>query len=380
MVNKACITCSEKHKRSAHAKRDSTMKAQRTALTSGEEVKTLTCRGCGPKPIEEFGIGKNGKPLSRCNDCNDKHNETNNSSANNAEVKRKYAKGGLGRATNKRYLKGDAGRAANKRYLKGDAGRAMRGREYETNRMRRFFDKGFALDHAIECAATDLLSGRRETSPTFVARTSFSSAHDFRLHMKSTLPEGLVLADVYGEPEDAQEREQWDSWCDHFYQQEHRIPREAYDHSNPSDVKRCWSKQNMLLRTAKDNKDKSYTLLDTEIASVGEDHWPLAWNGVPPTEAEKLEVYQRWTTKWSPTDEQKTQYIQHLERKNAVHEKIHKRVKRALSGPREEGIGELDAEMSDHTDSDDGEEDEEEEDEEDEEEEDEEEDDEPPTE
>lgn len=332
-----CARCHDKHKENSHAKRNAEIAAKREAAakTRAEEVagrETKKCIGCRKVLVVEecFGLNKKGNPLARCNGCVVKHS-----------------------ATSLAYSKTAARKASVKRYLSGEAGRARKVRENSTRKMRRFFDKGFAMNETISTAASALLSGSHETSPTFIARTSFASEHEFLEHMKSTLPEGLVLEDVYGEPEDDDDRSVWDAWCDRFYQQEHRIPRENFDHSNPVDVKRCWSKANMLLRTARANTEKSYTLLDSEIEAVGAEHWPLAWNGVPPTEAQKLELYAKFNTKFEPTDAQRDEYITHLEAKNAAHKRTHKRIRRALSGPREEALDPLEQELSDHYNSED---------------------------
>ncbi len=64
---------------------------------------------------------------------------------------------------------------------------------------------------------------------------------------------------------------------------DHRIPKSAYDHSDPEDVRRCWSKPNMHPMHSTANKEKLTTLLPEEVAKVPQELWPKAWEGVART-------------------------------------------------------------------------------------------------
>tara|TARA_B110000902_G_C13965715_1_gene459206 strand:- start:165 stop:644 length:480 start_codon:yes stop_codon:yes gene_type:complete len=111
VVNRGCITCTEKHHRSSNARRDAEVAAKRKADAAAKAVEvagreTKKCKDCCKVLVVEecFGLNNEGKPLLRCRDCMVKHNEK--------------------------------------------------------KCMRRFFDKGVASDKAISSAATQLLSMR----------------------------------------------------------------------------------------------------------------------------------------------------------------------------------------------------------------------------
>ena len=275
---------------------------------------------------------------SKCAVCRPKHAATSNSSANSAIIKQTYkktAKGkavekrfkqsDTGKAANKRFKQSDAGKAANKRfnqtdagkarakrysqsdagkardkrYQQSDAGKAANKRALEIKNIRKFADKAYSMNNAIVCAANHLVNGDVSESPTFIQRTSFRSEGEFRLHISSELGKynakngtNFKMSD-YGT----------------LWQVEHKIPREAYDFSNPIDVKRCWSKPNIQILSPEQNNEKMWFFIDdlcTEVVATGCE--PLSWNGECPNEEAKQAFYTVMRNGWTPTDQQRTAY------------------------------------------------------------------------
>ena len=182
----------------------------------------------------------------------------------------RYKNGESGKAKNKRYRDGEAGKATNKRYKKGEAGQATADRFAAKRTKRRQKSEAMRLDNNIMCAADHLIRGEHETSPTFVARTAFTSSKEFLDVVKAS----CVLKGL-----DFDKRETWEL--------DHKIPREAFDFEDLEDVKRCWSAANIHVMTPADNKEKSWKLIDEWIAEAGPACYPAAWDGKPPTEEMK---------------------------------------------------------------------------------------------
>ena len=172
----------------------------------------------------------------------------------------------------KEYKKTDTGKTAAKRYRGGAAGRATAKRFVANRASRRRASPAMRLDNAIGSASTRLLSGRYKDSPTFVARTSFASGEEFLANVGATFSEGMTFEN-HGT-----------AW-----ELDHKIPREAYDFSNPEDVRRCWSPMNVHAMTPEANMQKSWKLVDKYILEAGTGCFPAAWSGRFPTFEIKME-------------------------------------------------------------------------------------------
>lgn len=248
------------------------------------------------------------KVYVRCATCRPKHAKTANTSANRAEVVRrhkktdkgkasnakykkgdtrkasnaKYAKGDAGKATNARYAKGDKRKASNAKYTKGTAGKATRKRTLAMRKARRAADPAYSKRETTAVAAAALISGKQRTSELLIERTEFVSEESFLAHMASEAAKlGFSLKD-HGS--------RWEV--------EHKIPQDAYDFDNPVDVKRCWSYSNLHAMPPKDNKEKSFKILDELVREVDSDFWPLRWKGKMPTPAEKEAFYAKVKAEW----------------------------------------------------------------------------------
>lgn len=197
-------------------------------------------------------------------------------------VKAAYKKKPTGKAAHKRYKDGESGKAAVKRYKDGEAGQAAAKRFSDKRVKRRHRSPAMRLDHTITAASNDLISGRHQTSPTFLERTAFASESEFLAVVRASCDANGFAFEDHGK-----------TW-----QLEHKIPREAYDFGDPDDVKRCWSASNLHALTPADNKEKMWKLIDFCIASAGPSCFPAAWNGAPPTEEmKKAHADKMWAEK-----------------------------------------------------------------------------------
>jgi hypothetical protein len=309
-----CETCRPKHAASQHTSRNDKLVSQKVALEAGEALTTLICHGCGPRPIEEFGINaQTGKPNANCKPCNAKmlsqkveYKKTDKGKA----TEKRYQEGNAGKATQRRFKTSEKGKATNKkydtsekgkaaqkraktsekgkatqkraktsekgkakekRYREGDAGQATLKRFSAKRQKRRQESPAMRLAGAIKCAADHLLAGRIETSPTFLERTSFDSEAQFLAHMEAECRKNDLVFEDRG------------SWTI-----DRKIPEEAYDFDNRDDVLRCWLPSNITAMTHHDNMEKSWKLTDWWIASAGPACYPLSWQNRPPTEEMKM--------------------------------------------------------------------------------------------
>jgi len=286
-------------------------KAKRNAAT--EAGGKLTCHGCGPQPLEAFGLNPTtGKPLTRCKPCNETkaaqdaeyqkteagkerknlyktsdkgkaanqrydesdkgkdRNQRYDESDKGKERNQRYDESELGKERNQRAKRSDKGKETNKRYLEGDAGQAKAKRFADNRTERRRGSTAMRMDSNIMSASNQLISGDRMTSPTFLERTSFTSEVQYIKVLEATF-EGEMDFKNHGP----------------VWEVEHKIPREAYDFDDPEDVKRCWSVKNVHVMTVAANKEKSWQLLDEYITAVGVANFPKAWNGKVPDAAFK---------------------------------------------------------------------------------------------
>lgn len=298
-------------------------------VVGGANSKLKKCNWCCKTlPLHEFGTHEyRGEVVvySKCKTCRPKHNATSNSSKNNAIVKSKYKKTEAGKASEAKYKSSDKGKASKSKYKLSDKGKASdakynssdrgkasdakykssdkgkasdalyrsgsafkasRDRQNATKRKRRLVDPGYATMGSIACAAYRLIIGRYKTSRMFVERTSFASEAEFRDHME------LQANHIGFELEDHATK----------WQMEHKIPVQAYDGTNPEDVRRCWSASNMHAMTPEENNKKGVKIIDSYVLEVDTDVWPLSWNGKLPSEKERMAFYERAHSKFDMYD------------------------------------------------------------------------------
>lgn len=117
------------------------------------------------------------------------------------------------------------------------------------------------LRGALQRRLNRLLKGTRLNSALVFANTEFASREDVLKHFKRKLGKGMTLKN-HGTV--------WDI--------EHTIAARWYDHSDPVDVKRCWSFANIRCLHGPDNWSKGIDIPDdATLYQVGIDHWPKAW-------------------------------------------------------------------------------------------------------
>jgi hypothetical protein len=63
-------------------------------------------------------------------------------------------------------------------------------------------------------------------------------------------------------------------------QVEHAIPIWSYDHSCPAETRKCHSKANTRLMTAKKNQKRYNKIIERLCLQVGTSVWPAAWGGL----------------------------------------------------------------------------------------------------
>jgi len=141
-----------------------------------------------------------------------------------------------------------------KSFNKTEAGRAVRKRSYEKHKASILILKLFAR----------MLHGHN--SPKAIAASSFRSAAHVRNHMRRCIAGTPMRMWNYGE----------------IWQCDHKIPRSAYNHDDPEDVKRCWSPENLQPMLCKSNLEKHTAIVPEVVQTVAKEKWPIAWGGVMP--------------------------------------------------------------------------------------------------
>jgi hypothetical protein len=277
----------EETKKCNYCKKTLPVDAFDTRVINGEEIPLGRCAPCVVKNTavqdryKKSAKGKARDDRYKTSDAGRASEKRYAQSEKRRAVSKRYDQSEKGRAAEKRFKASDAGRATAARYRKGEAGQATLQRQLMTRRKRRKLDPAYALMNAIACSASHLLSGERQTSPTFVERTGFESEAHFVHHMRKNLPSGVSMED-YGE--------KWEV--------EHAIPQEAYDFSDPEDMKRCWSPDNVRGLKREDNMAKGVLVLDDLCRRIGPEFYPADWEGKVPSEEEKEAFYARCKAAW----------------------------------------------------------------------------------
>ena len=218
-------------------------------------------------PIDAFGtrvVKGEAVVMAVCVPCVPKKN------ANNA----KYKQSDKGKAANAKYDQSDKGKATNAKYKAGPSNALARKRELAIKKKRRKMDPAFRMMNKVACAARHLVTGEVLSSPTFVQRTGFESEGHFLRHLAKNLPDGMEMRD-HGK-----------KW--HI---EHKIPQEAYDFSDPDEVKKCWSPFNVRGLDPRGNFEKSIQIIDEMCYQATVDLWPKWFNRTLPDEKTKQEFY-----------------------------------------------------------------------------------------
>lgn len=162
-------------------------------------------------------------------------------------LKVNYRNSAVGKAKAKEYHASDKFLQKCRDYAKTDNGKATRKRSYDKHK----------LSQSLMNATARVLRGG--ASSIVWAHTSFDE-NKLRAHFAEAVGQHGV------------------DWA-----VDHHIPRSAYDHDDPEDVKRCWSPANMHPMNPKANKEKANTVLPEHVAQVPAEFYPKAWAGLART-------------------------------------------------------------------------------------------------
>jgi len=288
VVYSKCTVCRPKHAATGHTSREKAQPPAKKPKKAEPGVTSKCSWCCKVLPLADFGthvVGGVDVVYSKCAVCRPKHAATCHTSPNHAATVAKHDRSDKGRARHKRYQTSDKGKAIAKRSRCSEKGQARAKRALAVCKARRKADPAYAMMGNIKRAASKLVKGKHETSPTFVARTGFASETSFLAHMRSEAAKiGCSMSD-YG-------RRRWEM--------EHKIPVEAYDFRNPVNIKRCWSRANLHAMPPKENKEKAIQILDDLVREIDPAFWPLSWEGKMPTADEKQAFYAQAKAAWQP--------------------------------------------------------------------------------
>ena len=227
------------------------------------------CNWCKrEKPLSAYAEHK-GRLRATCEECRPKKNAVNT----------KYAHGSTGTKTRGEYWSGSAGKVVRKKYNAGEGGKKARkkwadsekGHEYRIVKNERAADKiatnpGLTLNLRLVASFKDIIKGQKICAR--LKQTSFTSCSDVRKHFEALLKgSGMTISD-HGP--------KW--WVGH------RIPRVYFDHTNPADVKACWSKANMFPQSKQSNHEDTYFITKENCLAVGAANFPASWNHTMPSE------------------------------------------------------------------------------------------------
>jgi hypothetical protein len=170
------------------------------------------------------------------------------------KLKVDYKNSDRGKSVTKEYTSTQAYLDRCKEFAKTSAGKAIRKKTYEKHRLSSNLLGGFSR----------IMRGGK--SPNVIQLTSFRSEAHVRNHMRRMISGSCMTMKSYGV-----------SWgC------EHKIPRSAYNHDDPIDVKRCWSPENIHAMEHRPNKEKWNTIVKAIVEAVPKEFWPTSWNGTIP--------------------------------------------------------------------------------------------------
>lgn len=203
-------------------------------------------------------IGDKTRRIGFCVDCNVKVKAYNKHSREDprASLVLKTAK--------KRWRDSEHGQEVTHTYVHGDMNKEAQARYYTSEKGKDTAAKCRAKHrHSIDLQIgfSQLLSGSRETSSVVFRCTEFKSAEEVREHVHSTLDPSMRVDD-YGV-----------TW-----EVDHKIARCEYDHDDPEDVLRCWSRANIKAEWITDNRSKNSRIVESVVATVPHGQRPKQWS------------------------------------------------------------------------------------------------------
>lgn len=261
-------------------------------------VKMKKCKRCNDTmPIDKFksrirnrGSGEKTYFESRCLPCffefehervtSDEYRKNHNEYSKQKSVlekRKEYRRQDHVVEQEEHYRKSDAGKASMKRrkrkYYGSDKWRANQD-EVNAERRRRYSEsETIRINTQVSNTLVKMLIGKRRSSETVFKWTGFQDVDDLVEHLQALFKEGMTLEN-YGS----------------VWHIEHRVAKCWYSKSE-EDIRRCWSRRNVVPEFASDNWKKGITIIDSICHSVGSMHWPEGWLGVLPPPSQRPEMY-----------------------------------------------------------------------------------------
>lgn len=228
------------------------------------------CNKCKKNyPIGSFDTNWEGKPRKRCSDCNKKQRDWFNTPKGKEAVQRNNHSEKRPEIM-KRHNQSDKGQARYKRFDATDKGKIAKKRSAQARYEREKNDTALYLRHKLGQYIAHALNGKK-LNDIVSNNTQWKNADQLEQHFLTLMPD--EMEDMpYG-------KKGWNVG--------HRIAKVWYDHTNPVDVKRCWSARNMYPIRWKKNQEDWVEIDPDQCAYVGQSRWPVAWNGKVPSEAER---------------------------------------------------------------------------------------------
>jgi len=186
-----------------------------------------------------------------------------------------YRTSKLGKATRSEYKKTDRCKKLDAKYAKSAKGketkRAWRASANGQKSRKKTYDQlksdpGAYLWHKMQCKIRKMIL-TSVTSKTVTEYSEFSTNEDVKAHFSGLLAPGMSMSNSGN---DTADERKW-----HIG---HRIPKAMYDHRNPCDSRRCWSKANLFPQWGKENMHLKVRLPDDEALLKLRCVWPISWN------------------------------------------------------------------------------------------------------
>jgi len=256
-----------------------------TWTSAGKEIRYQACKDCQPKQAAY------GAEYEKTDECKSR--------------RKRWRQSAAGIVSTRRRNHNEAGLARRKKYKETDTYRHNSKRSVEHRRVRYHFDERYRMQCLTLSSARRLIIGECEQSHAFEQRTGWVSSN-FTSHMRNEVAKYNALHEtnhVLGDVD---------------IEQEHKIPCNAFDFTNPDDVRRCWSASNVHVMTRADNNAKDNKILDEYVNQVDVDAYPLSWNGVVPTQSEREALYAQWHASAHVTEEQMLAFREFMAAKKAA--------------------------------------------------------------
>jgi protein-arginine kinase activator protein McsA len=222
------------------------------------------CQQCKcNRAADWYGVNKRtGTRLVTCNQCRERYSKA----PWRIKAKATWANSAGGRKYHNDYtrawVKTEPGKALIAR-KKGTAATIANSRRQGQKRCEKLRnDPAARLAWNMRVRLRGMLSGQVRSSKTLFANSDFTSFAEVYEHFEKQLT-GVMTMQNYGK----------------VWHVDHRIPVDAYDHSDPEDVRRCWRKANLWPMLGPDNCSKSNKIVPWQCVLAGLECWPRKWAG-----------------------------------------------------------------------------------------------------